>query len=105
MGELLFELGQLFVAGAKLAAPREHAGRRLSRADDERAVGGEQLAVAGDELEAAAGRLRQPQARSPADRRARCGPAAAATSGTNSAAVSTKRSARPITPGSGRDRR
>ena len=63
MGELLFEFGELFLAGADFAAAREQAGRRLSRADDERAVRGQQLAVAGDEREPAAGGLREPQRR------------------------------------------
>ena len=57
----MFQVGGLLVAGTKLAAARQHAGRRLPRPDDERAIGGKQLAVAGDELQAAADRLRQPQ--------------------------------------------
>ena len=63
VGELLLEFGELLVAGAQLAAPREHAGRGLPRADDERAVGRQQFAVAGDELQAAAGGLGEPQRR------------------------------------------
>ena len=61
MRELFFEFGKLLLAGANLAAAREQAGGGLARADDQRAVGGQEFAVAGDEGEPAAGGLREPQ--------------------------------------------
>jgi hypothetical protein len=41
MGQLAFDFGQLFVASADFAAPREQTGRGLAWTDDECAVGGE----------------------------------------------------------------
>ena len=61
MFELPLKFGKLLMAGANLAAAGEQASGCLSRSDDQRAFGGEQFAVAGDEGMASAGRLRKSQ--------------------------------------------
>ncbi len=57
--DLAFQLGQLRLQGAELAAPGDQAGGHLPRPDDQRAVGLEQFARQGDEMEPRAGRAGQ----------------------------------------------
>ena len=72
--DVSLELDDLMFQRAKLAAARDQSGRRLQRADRSAAVGIEELATDGDELQAAAGR-RLGSSQSPWQnlRRSRCG--------------------------------
>ena len=61
--QLLFQIARLLVTGTQLTPSRKHAGGGVAWAYDERSVGGQEFAVAGDKLQSSARSLRKRKCR------------------------------------------